>query len=88
MSDYSSSQLARRWRRRAWMGMALPAAFLTLPSVPAVAQGAKPNPSDLDRVKPGVAAPALTLPDAQGKTHSLASFRGTATVLVFYRGYW
>jgi peroxiredoxin len=53
-----------------------------------VAQGAKPNPSDLDRVKPGVAAPAFTLPDAQGTPHTLSSFRDTPTVLVFYRGYW
>jgi cytochrome oxidase Cu insertion factor (SCO1/SenC/PrrC family) len=70
------------------MGMALPAAFLSLSSFPAVAQGAKPNPSDLDRVKPGLAAPAFTLPDAQGKGRALSSFRGTPTVLVFYRGYW
>jgi cytochrome oxidase Cu insertion factor (SCO1/SenC/PrrC family) len=70
------------------MGMALPAAFLGLSSLPAMAQGTKPNPSDLDRVKPGVAAPAFTLPDAQSKSHVLSSFRGTPTVLVFYRGYW
>lgn len=68
--------------------MALPAAFLGLSSLPAMAQGTKPNPSDLDRVKPGVAAPAFTLPDAQGTPHRLSSFRGAPTVLVFYRGYW
>lgn len=68
--------------------MALPAAFLALPPLAAVAQTAKPSPSDLNRVRAGVSAPAFTLPDAQGKSHSLASFRGAPTVLVFYRGYW
>ena len=34
----------------------------------------------------GQAAPAFTLPDAQGKPHALASYRGRSVVLFFYCG--
>lgn len=36
----------------------------------------------------GQPAPAFELPDAQGKTHRLADYRGETTVVVFYRGHW
>ena len=34
----------------------------------------------------GQAAPAFTLPDAQGKPHALASYRGRSVLLFFYCG--
>lgn len=45
--------------------------------------------TDLERIKPGVAAPDFTLADESGKQVTLANHRGKKTVvLVFYRGYW
>jgi hypothetical protein len=46
-------------------------------------------PHDLDRVKVGHLAPDFTLEDLHGRPVTLASFRGTAfVILVFYRGFW
>lgn len=36
----------------------------------------------------GTAAPDFTLPDEEGRPVALASSRGNATLLVFYRGSW
>ena len=36
----------------------------------------------------GTQAPEFTLPDESGQEVALASTRGHATLLVFYRGYW
>lgn len=88
MSNISSSQAHRRWWRRALMASVLPAAFLVTMPLNAAGQTMKPKAADLNRVVAGVTAPAFSLPDAAGKMHTLASFRGTPTVLVFYRGYW
>ena len=45
--------------------------------------------TELERVKVGQAAPDFTLEDVDGKSITLADFRGKKTVaLVFYRGYW
>ena len=46
------------------------------------------QPSDLNRIKVGDAAPAFDLPSAAGGKLSLTSLRGKNVVLVFYRGYW
>ncbi len=46
------------------------------------------SPSDLDRIKPGDAAPDFELPAASGGKLRLSSLRGKDVVLVFYRGYW
>jgi cytochrome oxidase Cu insertion factor (SCO1/SenC/PrrC family) len=65
-----------------------------LAAVPAFAQlGAKDGaglpPTDLDRIKPGQAAPDFTLENFDGKAMSLSDFRGKKNVvLVFYRGHW
>ena len=46
-------------------------------------------PTDLDRVRVGQPAPDFTLEDSDGKSISLADYRGKKSViLVFYRGYW
>ena len=46
-------------------------------------------PTDLDRVRVGQPAPDFTLEDSDGKSISLADYRGKKNViLVFYRGYW
>jgi hypothetical protein len=45
--------------------------------------------ADLNRIKPGDAAPDFTLEDQEGKPVTLSDYRGKKTiVLVFYRGYW
>jgi cytochrome oxidase Cu insertion factor (SCO1/SenC/PrrC family) len=47
------------------------------------------KPTELARIKTGQPAPDFTLEDADGKTITLADFRGKkSVVLVFYRGYW
>ena len=46
-------------------------------------------PTDLDRVRVGQPAPDFTLEDSDGKSISLADYRGKRNVvLVFYRGHW
>lgn len=51
--------------------------------------GAELPAADLNRVKPGGAAPDFTLEDQDGKPVTLSDYRGKKTVvLVFYRGYW
>lgn len=51
--------------------------------------GAELPAVDLNRIKPGDAAPDFTLEDQDGKPVSLSDYRGKKTVvLVFYRGYW
>ncbi len=41
------------------------------------------------RLEVGRRAPDFTLPDAQGKAHTLSSWRGASNVmLLFYRGHW
>jgi cytochrome oxidase Cu insertion factor (SCO1/SenC/PrrC family) len=45
--------------------------------------------TDLDRMKVGQPAPDFTLEDSDGKSVSLADYRGKKNVvLVFYRGHW
>ncbi len=46
------------------------------------------TPTDLNRVRPGMAAPEFRLPTGDGRAFSLADFRGRNVVLVFYRGHW
>jgi cytochrome oxidase Cu insertion factor (SCO1/SenC/PrrC family) len=51
--------------------------------------GDKQAATDLDRVKVGQPAPNFTLEDSDGKSVSLADYRGKKNVvLVFYRGHW
>ncbi len=51
--------------------------------------GAELPAVDLNRIKPGEAAPDFTLEDQDGKAVTLSDYRGKKTVvLVFYRGYW
>jgi cytochrome oxidase Cu insertion factor (SCO1/SenC/PrrC family) len=51
--------------------------------------GDKQAATDLDRVKVGQPAPNFTLQDSDGKSVSLADYRGKKNVvLVFYRGHW
>jgi cytochrome oxidase Cu insertion factor (SCO1/SenC/PrrC family) len=41
------------------------------------------------RVRTGDVAPDFTLPDQDGRNHSLSAERGKRpVVLIFYRGYW
>jgi cytochrome oxidase Cu insertion factor (SCO1/SenC/PrrC family) len=45
--------------------------------------------TDLDRMKVGQPAPDFTLEDSDGKSVSLADYRGKKNVvLIFYRGHW
>ena len=45
--------------------------------------------ANLDRVRVGQPAPDFTLEDSDGKSISLADYRGKKNViLVFYRGHW
>ena len=47
------------------------------------------QPTDLDRVVAGVAAPDFTLESTDGEPITLSSYRDNKNVvLVFYRGYW
>lgn len=51
--------------------------------------GAKLNPTDLERVKLGDSAPDFTLENLDGKRITLSELRGKKNVvLVFYRGHW
>lgn len=51
--------------------------------------GAGLNPTDLERVKAGDAAPDFMLENMDGKRISLSDFRAEKNVvLVFYRGHW
>ncbi len=69
--------------------------ILLATSVTAAAQTASEQksealpPTDLDRIKAGIAAPDFTLEDQDGQPVKLSSYRGKkSVVLVFYRGYW
>lgn len=68
--------------------------FAVLSASPSLAQlgpkeGHDLSPTDLERVKVGAPAPDFTLEDSDGKSVSLAQFRGKKNVvLVFYRGHW
>lgn len=58
-------------------------------AVAAAAALAQPlPPTDLDRVRPGLAAPDFLLPTGDGRAFRLSDFRGRNVVLVFYRGHW
>lgn len=69
-------------------------AFLLAACVLAFAPGraADNSPDSFRRNAPlgvGELAPDFTLPDQDGRPHTLSSERGQrAVVLVFYRGYW
>jgi cytochrome oxidase Cu insertion factor (SCO1/SenC/PrrC family) len=69
-------------------------ALALLSAAPAFAQlGPKDkserSPTDLDRIKVGMAAPDFTLEAIDGRRVSLSEFRGKKNiVLVFYRGQW
>jgi cytochrome oxidase Cu insertion factor (SCO1/SenC/PrrC family) len=46
-------------------------------------------PTDLERIKPGSAAPDFTLESKDGSPIRLSDYRGRKNVvLVFYRGHW
>ena len=54
-----------------------------------LAHGLRDDAKRLEPVRNGEEAPDFTLEDVQGNPVTLSSARGkTATVLVFYRGYW
>jgi hypothetical protein len=82
-----SAYMQKRVRAVATVGAALSvlstAAFLLLVHVGSY--GLPPPPKEL---AVGTAAPEFTLPDEAGNPIALASLRGHATVLVFYRGVW
>ncbi len=82
-----SAYMQKRVRAVATVGAALSvlstAAFLLLVHVGS--HGLPPPPKEL---AVGTAAPEFTLPDEAGNPVTLASLRGHATVLVFYRGVW
>jgi cytochrome oxidase Cu insertion factor (SCO1/SenC/PrrC family) len=67
-----------------WSG--LRALILSLLAAAALAQPLPPT--DLDRVRPGLAAPDFLLPTGDGRAFHLSDFRGKNVVLVFYRGHW
>ena len=52
-------------------------------TIPSVAQSAQSKP-----VAVGQPAPGFTLIDHQGRKVTLSESRGSAVVLVFYRGFW
>lgn len=82
-----SAYRQKRARAVATVGAALStlstAAFLLL--VHLGSYGLPPPPKEL---AVGTAAPEFTLPDEAGRPVALASLRGHAAVLVFYRGVW
>ena len=70
------------------MGRSVVAAFAAL-ALAASAAGCLSIDRDPTELPLGAAAPAFSLPDAGGKTVSLADLRAKgAPVLVFYRGHW
>ena len=51
--------------------------------------GARLPPTELDRVRVGMAAPDFRLTDTTGAVHQLSQYRGQRNVvLVIYRGHW